>query len=308
MKKEQRIISKFKTMPIFKIKGSKLGLVKEKQIGLEKDIQKLTEANVEPIFGLEFVASEFNLENFWLDTLAFNTETQAFVVIEYKKKQNISIMDQGQTYLNLLLDHKAEVLLEYDERRNKNLKRKDINWDQTRVMFVAPNFTPYQKRALHPKLPFELWEVKKYDDNLISYNQIQPLILTRTGQPAPSLSGSAAKEIVINTPEDIIKKSSPFQKNVIREIEEKVLELGDNIKEVAGKDSITFKTQKPFLQLWPTSQKNSVTLYFCEGHKLRDDKNLLKGRGKIGRHIKISSPDQIPDAMYLIKQAYEKAE
>ena len=147
-------------MQIFSEKNKKLIPVKEISFGLEKNVQKLTEANLETIFGLEFVATEFNLENFWLDTLAFNPEIKAFVIIEYKKKQNITVMDQGQTYLNLLLDHKAEVLLEYNERKNKNLKRKDVDWEQTRVIFVAPEFTIYQKRALHPKFPFQLWEVK----------------------------------------------------------------------------------------------------------------------------------------------------
>lgn len=294
-------------MTIFNLKNQKLIPVKEIKFNLEKDIQKLTETNLKTIFGLEFVASEFNLENFWIDTLAFNPETKAFVIIEYKKQQNISIMDQGQTYLNLLLDHKAEVLLEYNEVKNKNFKRNNISWDQTRVMFIAPAFTVYSKRALHPKLPFELWEVKKYDNNLISYGQIKPLVLARTGQSAPSLSGPASKEIKVNTPEDIIKKSSSFQKKAIQMIEEMIFELGDDIKEVASRASITFKTQKPFLQLWPTSNKNSLTIYFCEGHKLKDDKNLLRGGGKIGRHVKISSVDKIPKIMEYIKQAYENS-
>jgi predicted transport protein len=296
-------------MSIFKLKNQKLIPVKEIGFNLEKDIQRLTENNLETIFGLEFVASEFNLENFWIDTLAFDPETKAFVIIEYKKQQNISIMDQGQTYLNLLLDHKAEVLLEYNERKNKNLKRKDVMWDQTRVIFIAPSFTPYQKRALHPKLPFELWEVKKYEENLIIYNQIEPLILARTGQPVPSLSGRAGKEIKINTVEDIINKCSPFQKEAIRAIEEIVFELGTEIKETVGKGSISFKTQKSFLLIWPQigKTKPNLTIYFHEGYKLKDNKKLLKGRGKSGRYVKIFSLDQISEIKDYIKQAYENS-
>ena len=80
-------------MPIFKIKGSKLGLVKEKQIGLEKHIQKLTEENLDTIFGWEFVASEFQVNNFFIDTLAFDPESKAFVIIEYKKDKSFSVID-----------------------------------------------------------------------------------------------------------------------------------------------------------------------------------------------------------------------
>jgi predicted transport protein len=217
-------------------------------------------------------------------------------------------MDQGQTYLNLILDHKAEVLLEYNERKNKNLKRKDISWEHTKVIFIAPNFTPYQKRALHPKLPFELWEVKRYEDNLIIYNQIQPLILERTGKSAPSLIGRAGKEIKINTVEDIINKCSPFQKEAIRAIEEVVFELGSDIKEVAGKSSITFRTAKPFLQiLMFGKERNAINVYFNKGYKLKDNKKLLGGRGRFGRSIRIYSLDQISEVKDYIKQAYKNS-
>jgi len=295
-------------MPIFEIKDSKLNLVNEIQFSLEKDIQKLTEASLETVFnGLEFVASEFNLENFWLDTLAFNPETQAFVVIEYKKKQNISIMDQGQTYLNLLLDHKAEVLLEYNEQKNKSLKRKDIDWGQTRVMFIAPDFTSYQKRALHPKLPFELWEVKKYDNNIISYNRIQPLILARTGQPVSSLAGRASKEIKVYTREDVLGKSSLLQKEIIEELIETISALGDDIQEVVGKDSISYKAKKSFVCVWPQKKEKGITISFQDGYKLEDKKGILKGRGERGRYTKINSLEEIGEITDYIKQAYEKA-
>jgi len=200
------------------------------------------------------------------------------------------------------------VLLEYNERKNKNLQRKDISWEHTKVIFIAPNFTPYQKRALHPKLPFELWEVKRYEDNLIIYNQIQPLILERTGKPVPSLIGRAGKEIKVNTVEDIINKCSPFQKEAIRAVEEVVFELGDDIKEVAGKSSIIFRTQKPFLRILIFDQiKDAITLYFDEGYKLKDNKKILKGRGKIGRSIRIYSLDKIQEIRDYIKQAYENS-
>jgi predicted transport protein len=153
-----------------------------------------------------------------------------------------------------------------------------------------------------------LWEVKRYEDNLIIYNQIQPLILERTGKPAPSLIGRAGKEIKVNTVEDIINKCSSFQKEAIRAVEEVVFELGDDIKEVAGKSSIIFRTQKPFLRILIFDQiKDAITLYFDEGHKLKDNKKILKGRGKIGRSIRIYSLEQIQEIKDYIKQAYENS-
>jgi len=64
---------------------------------------------------LKLVKSQFAIENFRIDSLAFDEETKAFVVIEYKKGENFSVIDQGYTYLSLVLNNKAECVLAYQE-------------------------------------------------------------------------------------------------------------------------------------------------------------------------------------------------
>jgi len=46
----------------------------------------ITEANLQEIFELDFVKPEFYLYGFRIDTLAFDRESAAFVIIEYKKR------------------------------------------------------------------------------------------------------------------------------------------------------------------------------------------------------------------------------
>ena len=69
-------------MALYKIE-KKLEYIKEKPFRLEKEIQEITENNLKAIFGLEFVKSEFALNNFRIDTLAFDREANAFIIIEY---------------------------------------------------------------------------------------------------------------------------------------------------------------------------------------------------------------------------------
>jgi selenocysteine lyase/cysteine desulfurase len=59
------------------------------------------------------VKSEFELRGLRIDTLAFYNESKAFVIIEYKKDRNFSVVDQGMAYLNLMLNNKADFILEY---------------------------------------------------------------------------------------------------------------------------------------------------------------------------------------------------
>ena len=86
-------------MTLFKVKDNKVLRLKERQIDLEKDVQKLTESNLNEIFGLKFIHSEFIIQNFRIDTVAFDDNTKSFVIIEYKKDRNISVIAKPYKYL-----------------------------------------------------------------------------------------------------------------------------------------------------------------------------------------------------------------
>ncbi|MBU4397484.1 hypothetical protein KKC08_04945, partial [Patescibacteria group bacterium] len=162
-------------MEIFQVqKGNTLTTIEEKKIDLEKDIQKLTEDNLLTIFGLDFIKSEFSLQNFRIDTLAFDQETQSFVIIEYKRDRSFSVVDQGYAYLSLMLNNKDSFILEYIRNTSKSLDKVKIDWSQSKVIFIANSFTSYQQNAINFKdLPIELWEAKKYNNNIILFNQLK---------------------------------------------------------------------------------------------------------------------------------------
>ena len=105
-------------MALFKILNN-LEYIKEKPFKLEKEIQQLTEKNLKTILGLDYVKSEFAINNFRIDTLAFDREANAFVIIEYKRDKKFSVIDQGYAYLSLMLNNKADFILEF----NENCKR-----------------------------------------------------------------------------------------------------------------------------------------------------------------------------------------
>ena len=69
-------------MPIYTIdKDEKLIPIKQVKFNNEKEMQNLTENNLEELFDLRFVASEFQVDNLRIDTLAFNEKTKSFVII-----------------------------------------------------------------------------------------------------------------------------------------------------------------------------------------------------------------------------------
>ena len=100
---------------LFQIKEGKAKQVREKEFKLEKDIQFFVEKNMEELLGLEFITTEFAINNFRIDSLAYDRENNAFMIIEYKRGRNESLIDQGYTYLNILFDRKADFILKYNE-------------------------------------------------------------------------------------------------------------------------------------------------------------------------------------------------
>ena len=84
------------------------------------------------------------------------------------------------------MNNKADFILEYNEHMDKNLRRDDVDWSQSRVIFIAPQFTTYQLKSIEFKdLAFELWEVNRFSNDTfflirlnhkIPVNQLLPLV------------------------------------------------------------------------------------------------------------------------------------
>jgi hypothetical protein len=110
--------------------------------------------------------------------LAFDRDSAAFVIIEYKKDRNFSVVEQRMAYLNLMLRYKSDFIVEYNERSSSplpNLKRGDIDWSQSRIIFIAPEFTKYQENAIRFKdFAIQLWEVHKYSADLLIFTEVKP--------------------------------------------------------------------------------------------------------------------------------------
>lgn len=166
-------------MRIFQLRDKNLVEIGEeksngKYFELEKIIQSLVEKNLDAIFsGLEFIETEFQIDDLRPDTIAFDSEKKSFVIIEYKNIENRSLIDQGVSYYQLLHDRKENFVLLYNKKKNKTFDVNDVNWDETRVIFISPQYTKYQKRASSFQgLPIELYEIRKYKENVITLNRI----------------------------------------------------------------------------------------------------------------------------------------
>ncbi len=300
-------------MSLFKI-TNKLEYIKDSPFKLEKEIQKLTEENLRLVFGLEFVKSEFQINNFRIDTLAFDPEAKAFVIIEYKKDRNFSVIDQGYAYLSLMLNNKADFILEYNECQKSTLKRNDIEWSQSRVIFVAPAFTAYQREAINFKdLPIELWEVKRYENKTVSYRQVQKIGAQesiKTISKQNDTIDKVAKQIKVYTEQEHLDKASDEIRELYEKLKNAILNL-DNIEIKPKKLYIAFVSdtniidihiQKKALKMWINLQKG----------ELDDPKNIARDVSSTGHwgngdyELQADSDNDLEYILSLVKQALKK--
>ena len=304
-------------MKLFTTKGNKLVSVNSQQFKLEKEIQTLVESNLNELFGLEFVRSEFPLKTFRIDTLGYDKENKSFVIVEYKRERNFSVIDQGYTYLSLMLNNKSDFILEYNENCKDSLKRDDVDWSQSRVIFVSPNFTEYQKNSVNFKdVPFELWEIKKYDNGLlgfIEHKTSSDVSISTIKTEVESVVGSVTKEITVYSEDYHFNKNTRRKDSVIElynTLRDKILELGD-VEIIPRKSYISFKRKTNVVDV--DLQKENLWLWInLKKGELDDPKNVTRDVSSIGHYgngdydLKVNEKSDLNYIMFLINQSYKK--
>lgn len=297
------------------LEKSNLKGLKEDPFRLEKEIQKTVESNLELLFDLQFVRSEFQLDDLRIDTLAFDKQSNSFVIIEYKQDKNFSVIDQGFAYLSLMLNKKADFVLEYNERAPSKMKKDDADWTQSRVIFISQSFTNYQRQAINFKdLPIELWEIKRYEDKSISLNQLI------------SPSSSESIKTISKTDTVVAKVSKQVKKYTeddhIAGIPENILELYNKFKNMVSSmaNGVTIRPRKwyigfvartNFTDVLLQKSKMKIWLNLKKG-TIDDPKKIARDISGIGHwgngdyEISISGDENLEYVMSLVKQALRK--
>jgi predicted transport protein len=301
-------------MLLFKNNKPSLSALREIPFKLEKNLQKIFETSLFELTQLVLVKSEFSIKNYRIDTLAFDEQARAFVIIEYKRGNSNSVVDQGIAYLNLMLDYKAEFIVEYNETFNKHLLRNEIDWSQTKVIFVSPSFNENQKQATNFKdLAIELWEVKQFEGDIITVNPIKksksaPSIKQLQGAEDTELK-KVVNEIKVYTEEDHLQGKSEEIKELYESFKDAILNLANDTDIKPKKQEIGFtRNGKIFSDI--CIMKGGLKLWInLKREKLDDPKKLARDVSSIGHwgngdyEIIIKDTKDLEYIMSLVKQA-----
>lgn len=315
-------------MQLFENHEGALAPIEKDSFKLEREIQALIEPNMEILFGLEFVSSEFSVAEFRLDSLAYDEQNNSFVIVEYKKGHSYSVVDQGYSYLSAMLNNKAEFILEYNEKTGKQLKRNDIDWTSSRVIFVSPSFNTYQKNSVNFKdVPFELWEIRKFAGGLVALEQQ----LSSSTESIESISGGSPNSVIKKVATEV-KRSSEAQLasslsselvQVWEDFRSRLLDL-PNTSLHTTQNYVAIRYEGATL-IYVRFRKKDLYCEIVRGNiypdgkarrkffDLDDPKNVAKVRdwtwksGTKGSvyNFRVRSLDELDYRMYLVKQKYE---
>ncbi len=195
------------------------------------------------------------------------------------------------------------------------MKKNDIDWSQSRIIFIAPFYTTYQRKAIELKdLPIELWEIKKYSNNTILFNQIQRperIESIKTINEKSEVIRNVSKEVVVNTEEMHLQNKPSTILGLYNELKENIFTMGQDITLKPKRVYIAFIRKTNFADVVPRKSDIQLFLNLKKG-MLSDPKNMARDISTLGHHgngdydIRLSSSNDMGYVMSLIRQSYDK--
>jgi predicted transport protein len=134
---------------LFRLSGSTATELQGNASDLEKPLQTLIEANLQPLLSIRFIASEHSTGKTHggrIDSLGLD-ENHCPVILEYKRSVGENVINQGLFYLDWLMDHKAEFKLLVLDKLGA-AAADAIDWSAPRVVCIAADFTKYDGHAV----------------------------------------------------------------------------------------------------------------------------------------------------------------
>lgn len=292
-------------MAIFQIStDDKISKANIKKFRNEKELQHLFEKNLEEIFGIRFLATEFTTTHGGrIDTLGLD-EDGSPVIIEYKENEKDNVINQGLFYLDWLVDHKGDFELLVQKELGQNIK---VNWDAPRLILIAQSYNEYDKYAVNRiSENIELKKYILYDNNVLFVENVV-LPNKRVGTKKSRKTNIVYKEYTV---ENHLSGKSDKIKEIFKEIQERIIKLDDKINEKVLKHYIAYELDRNFVEF--VIQANAIKTYLdISKSELNDPKNITNDCTEVGHWatgdcvFKISSIEEIDYVFSLIKQSYE---
>ena len=180
-------------MPLFQIAKDKMSPIAQANFLAEKELQRLIESNLYPVFSRRLVATEFPTgaqHAGRIDTLALSEDDNP-VMIEYKKVESSELINQSLHYLSWIHDHKGDFEIAAQKAFAKPVS---VDWSDVRVICIAPNYKKYDLHAVQMMgANIELWTYRLFANSSIYLEEV----FQKTYVPSASEAAAGAKNPIM---------------------------------------------------------------------------------------------------------------
>lgn len=257
-------------------------------MALERELQILLEKNLESIFGVRYLASEYStgkVHRGRIDSLGLD-ETGSPVILEYKRYSDENVINQGLFYLDWLLDHQAEFRLLVEEQLGREAALQ-IDWSAPRLICVAGNFTRYDEHAVRQiERNVELVRYRVYGTGILA---IELVTSTATSNSAIPRKRSSITEIAPKPTarrsrvNDLLQRSDDELTSLYEEFDAFATALGDDVVKNERQDYFAYRRLKNFacVEIHPNS-KNLLVYLKLDPQTVDPVDGLIRDVSKIG--------------------------
>ena len=307
-------------LKLFRISEGVASELASSSVALERSLQKLIEANMETLFGVRLLASEYSTgirHGGRMDSLGID-ENGSPVIFEYKRAVNESVINQGLFYLDWLMDHRGDFKVLVLDRLGAEAAEA-IDWRNPRLICVASGFTKYDEHAVNQmNRSIDLVRYRDFEGELLALELIHSSrVDSVTSVDAPDVApggGTSPAPAIYKTVTEYLEQSPPELKDWFGELDDYVRALGDDVTQKTLKYYIAYRRLRNFLCLEVLPARRQLTLYL----KVNPDTvDLIEGFTRDVRQIghfgtgdlevRVSGPDSLAQALPLVQRSYEES-
>ena len=300
-------------LKLFRITNGSAQELKGKSVALEVSLQRLIEANMEALFGVRFLATEYSTgakHRGRIDSLGLD-ETGSPVIFEYKRAVNESVINQGLFYLDWLVDHKGEFQLLVMEKLDQDAAN-EIDWSNPRVICVASGFTRYDENAvMQMSRAIELVRYQDFEGELLALELVTAAKTDQVAEDADTRVVSGKAAAISKTVTQYLAGSPQTLQDLFADLESFIEALGDEVTKKTLKFYFAYRRLKNFacVEVHPQTQTLLVylkvdpdTLQLEEGFSR--DVRSIGHFGTGGLELRIRDAADFAKAQPLIQQSY----
>jgi predicted transport protein len=298
-------------MALFKIdENEKIKKMEIGQFNNEKELQRLCEKNLEELFQVKFVATEFPFADEYsgrLDTIGLDYKDNP-VIIEYKFDKNQAVLSQALFYMDWLVNHKGDFEMAAKAKLGVNTQ---IKWDNPKMILVAQDYNKYDKYAVN-QIGYDIYLYKYiyyksgslYLENINVQDNKKYHIKENNG----NLDNNGEKYIRKEYDFDYhLSKGNDDVQSLLKILHEKIIGISDQIEIRYPGLYIAYRTTRNFAEVHIF--KSKITVYVLKENYDDPEKRLEKVpesyQWAVDQRIDISNIKELDYAFNIIYKSYE---